>query len=52
MRGIVSLEMVLGLTQNITKVAVIHELPLRLNKTFGHILRKSWVYWHSFFKWV
>jgi len=30
-----------GLTQKITKVAVIHELPLRLNKVFSHILRKS-----------
>ncbi|TBR57683.1 hypothetical protein B4U84_17045 [Westiellopsis prolifica IICB1] len=29
-----------GLTQNITKVEVIHELPLRKNKVFGHILRK------------
>ncbi|MBW4676188.1 MAG: hypothetical protein KME52_19865 [Desmonostoc geniculatum HA4340-LM1] len=30
-----------GLTQKITKVAVIHELPLRKNKVFGHVLRKS-----------
>jgi len=31
----------LGLTQKGTKVGVIHELPLRKNKVFSHILRKS-----------
>lgn len=30
-----------GLTQKITKVEVIHELPVQKNKLFGHILRKS-----------
>ncbi|MDZ7966375.1 MAG: CHAT domain-containing protein [Nostoc sp. DedSLP03] len=30
-----------GLTQKITKVKIIHELLLRKNKVFGHILRKS-----------
>ncbi|GCL36822.1 transposase [Sphaerospermopsis reniformis] len=30
-----------GLTQKGTKVGVIHELPLRKNKVFSHILRKS-----------
>jgi hypothetical protein len=31
-----------GLTQKGTKVGVIHELPLRKNKVFSHILRKSY----------
>ncbi|BAZ33706.1 hypothetical protein NIES4074_62200 (plasmid) [Cylindrospermum sp. NIES-4074] len=31
------------LTQNRTKVAVIHELPLRNNKLFSHTLRKSYM---------
>jgi hypothetical protein len=30
-----------GLTQKGTKVGLIHELPLRKNKVFSHILRKS-----------
>lgn len=30
-----------GLTQNTTKVAVIHELPLRNDQVYSHILRKS-----------
>ena len=30
-----------GLTQKEPKVGVIHELPLRKNKVFSHILRKS-----------
>ncbi|MBD2567409.1 AAA-like domain-containing protein [Anabaena lutea] len=32
-----------GLTQNSTKVAVIHELPLRKNKVFSQILRKFYL---------
>ena len=31
-----------GLTQKEPKVGVIHELPLRKNKVFSHILRKSY----------
>ena len=31
-----------GLTQNRTKVGVIHELPLRNNQGFSYILRKSY----------
>ncbi|WP_096572834.1 hypothetical protein [Sphaerospermopsis kisseleviana] len=34
---------VTGLTQNRTKVGVIHELPLRQNQVFSPILRKSYV---------
>ena len=30
-----------GLTQNITKVLVFHELPLRNNQGFSHMVRKS-----------
>jgi hypothetical protein len=30
-----------GLTQNRTKVGVIHELPLRNNQGFSYFLRKS-----------
>jgi hypothetical protein len=33
-----------GLTQNRTKVGVIHELPLRNNQGFSYILRKSYDY--------
>jgi len=32
----------LGLTQNRTKIAVIHELLLHRNEIFSHILRKSY----------
>jgi len=38
---LITKEIYSGLTQNITKVAVIHELPLRKNNIFDHILRKS-----------
>jgi ABC-type branched-subunit amino acid transport system substrate-binding protein len=36
-------ENITGLTQKGTKVGVIHELPLRKNKVFSHILRKSYI---------
>ena len=35
-------EFITGLTQKEPKVGVIHELPLRKNKVFSHILRKSY----------
>ncbi|BAZ82400.1 hypothetical protein PN497_12430 [Sphaerospermopsis kisseleviana CS-549] len=39
-----------GLTQKETKVGVIHELPLRKNKVFSHILRKSYhCLWEAIF---
>jgi len=31
-----------GLTQNITEVEVIHELPVRKNQVFSQIVRKSY----------
>jgi hypothetical protein len=37
-----------GLTQKGTKVGVIHELPLRKNKVFSHILRKSYMILNKF----
>ncbi|MBD2133869.1 ABC transporter substrate-binding protein [Sphaerospermopsis sp. FACHB-1094] len=36
-------ENITGLTQKGTKVGVIHELPLRKNKVFSHILRKYYI---------